>query len=163
MKGLRIAGFPIHPALVHAPLTLLPMTLLCDGMARFTGIEFWVNAGFYSLVIGLVFAGIAAVAGLVDFFSIPRHHSGKGAATLHMVVMVCAVASFLVAALMRGDESVTAPPIAVFLEALGTVIAFAGAAIGHSLVLRHGVGRELPEEVPPLRVPVPRTPAPVAS
>lgn len=162
-KGLRIAGFPIHPAIVHAPLTLLPASLVCDGLARATGGAFWNNVGFYALVVGLAIGAIAAVAGLLDYFAIPRGHAGKATATLHMVVMVCAVASFVAAAVLRREPDIEAPGIAIFLEALGTLIAVSGAAIGHTLILRHGIGREIPEATrPPLGSPVPRT-APVAS
>ena len=70
---------PIHPALVHLPIALFPISVLLD-------VASWiwpdqalhlVRGAFLALVAGIVTGLIAAVFGLVDYTEIRVDHRAK--------------------------------------------------------------------------------------
>jgi uncharacterized membrane protein len=63
----RIGGHPIHPMLIPFPIAGFVATLLADIALRWSGNEFWYQMGLWLLGGALVFAALAAVAGVVDF------------------------------------------------------------------------------------------------
>ena len=62
----QIAGHPIHPMLIPFPIAGFVGTLLADIAFKMTGDPFFFRAGLWLLGIGLLFAALAAVAGLID-------------------------------------------------------------------------------------------------
>src|SRR5437660_962853 len=63
-----VAGHPFHPMLVPFPIAFFVATFAADiGYALF-GNTGWVLASEWLLGAGLTFAGLAAIAGLTDFF-----------------------------------------------------------------------------------------------
>ena len=86
-----IAGHPIHPMLVPFPIVFFIATFACDiGYATRGGIG-WVMASEWLLGAGLIFAGLAALAGLTDFFGCRRIRR-LGGAWRHMGGNLVAVA-----------------------------------------------------------------------
>lgn len=63
----QVAGHPIHPMLIPFPIAGFVGTLLVDIALRSSGDVFWYRMGLWLLGAGLVFAALAAVAGLIDF------------------------------------------------------------------------------------------------
>jgi uncharacterized membrane protein len=64
----QIAGHPIHPMLIPFPIAGFVATFLADIGLALTGDVFWYRMGLWLLGGALVFAALAAVAGLVDVF-----------------------------------------------------------------------------------------------
>ena len=62
----QIAGHPIHPMLIPFPIAGFVATFLADIGLASTGDVFWYRMGLWLLGGALVFAALAAVAGLVD-------------------------------------------------------------------------------------------------
>lgn len=67
-----IDGHPIHPMLVPFPIAFFIATFACDIGYATRGGTGWVIASEWLLGAGLIFAGLAATAGLTDFFGCRR-------------------------------------------------------------------------------------------
>ena len=63
----KVAGHPIHPMLVPFPIAFFIATFACDIGYAMMGNKGWVMASEWLLGAGLVFAGLAIIAGLIDF------------------------------------------------------------------------------------------------
>ena len=162
----RPLGHPIHPLLVHLPIGLFTLSFLFDVAGRFFEPENWlVQAAFYTLVVGLLSAFLAALFGVVDWADIRADHPARPTATTHMLLNLAAVALYLLNGGLRLGQLDTAPigllPLGLSLVSLG-LIYFSG-YLGGRLVYDEGiaVGRhrnrgDLPEDT--LRAPAPRRP-----
>jgi uncharacterized membrane protein len=64
----RVEGHPIHPMLVPFPIAFFVATFAADIGYATMGNTGWVLATEWLLGAGLLFAGLAAIAGLTDFF-----------------------------------------------------------------------------------------------
>ena len=62
----QVAGHPIHPMLIPFPIAGFVGTFLVDIALKSSGDEFWYRMGLWLLGAALVFAAVAAIAGLVD-------------------------------------------------------------------------------------------------
>ena len=61
---------PLHPMLVHFPIGLFILSFLLDlASLAFPSIPSLVRDSFYAMLLGIVTALIAAVPGLIDYFS----------------------------------------------------------------------------------------------
>jgi uncharacterized membrane protein len=63
----HIAGHPLHPILIPFPIVLLVGGLFCDPAFWSTGNAGWTTAAYWSIGLGILAAGVAAVIGLIDF------------------------------------------------------------------------------------------------
>lgn len=143
MNGIRIAGEPLHPALVHFPIALLATSLLWDGLALWQHEPFWWQMSFWSLAAGLAAAVPAVITGFVDFTALPTEHPAEQLAIWHLSVVAVAILLYLGSLAVRGSP---APPVeghlygAVALSVLGLIALLVGGLLGGRLVYRHGVG-----------------------
>lgn len=64
----KVEGHPIHPMLVPFPIAFFVATFAADIGYATMGNTGWVLATEWLLGAGLLFAGLAAIAGLIDFF-----------------------------------------------------------------------------------------------
>jgi uncharacterized membrane protein len=67
-----IAGHPIHPMLIPFPIAFFIATFVCDLVFWQTSNAAWATAGIWLLGAGIVMAGLAAIAGLIDVLGEPR-------------------------------------------------------------------------------------------
>jgi uncharacterized membrane protein len=86
-----IAGHPLHPMLIPFPIAFFVATFACDVAFWVTGGAGWFTATMWLLGAGLIFAGLAAVAGLTDFLGEARIRA-LGTAWWHAGGNVLAVA-----------------------------------------------------------------------
>ncbi|MBV9835263.1 MAG: DUF2231 domain-containing protein [Alphaproteobacteria bacterium] len=136
----QIGGHPIHPMLVGFPIVLFIATLVCD-------IVFWRNASdpvyqitCWALGIGLAFAALAAVAGVIEFIGDKRiarladawWHAGTN------VIVVVIEAVNLYMRLKDGSTFVTSGGLA--LSAVAVLLLVFSGWKGGSLVFRYRVG-----------------------
>lgn len=147
-KGLRLLGHPLHAILSDFPLALMGTSLLWDIIGLWRGEAVWWAISFWGIVLGLVTAALAACAGAVDYGAIRQDHPALRTALRHMVLMLAALAPYIISLLVRGGP---APPagkslLAVLgLETLGLLLLTIGGWYGGHLVFHHGIGSDMPE------------------
>src|SRR5438309_1147771 len=83
MPQTTLAGHPLHPQLISAPLGLLPFSLVMDGLYAVTGKKAFADAAYYTLVGGTVGGLVAGAAGAMDYFTIPPKTKSKNVANIH--------------------------------------------------------------------------------
>ena len=138
----RIMGHPIHPALVPFPIGFLVGAWLSDLAYWKLGDPFWANASFYLLAAALVFAVLAALAGLTDFLGDGRIRA-LGAAWRHMIGNVTAVLLSAINLVIRlGDHEAAVVPNGLILSTIVALILVYTGWQGGELVFRHRVGVE---------------------
>jgi nitrite reductase/ring-hydroxylating ferredoxin subunit/uncharacterized membrane protein len=134
---------PLHPALVHLPIALLPLSVVFDAAS-------WLvhrsdlpltHAAFVTLTAGLATALFAAVFGFVDYTDIRDDHPGKKTATLHMGLNLVAVGLFAVSAGLRyGVLAEAKTPAAPFvLSLIGLAVLSYSGYLGGVLVYDDGI------------------------
>jgi uncharacterized membrane protein len=135
-----ILGHPIHPMLIPFPIAFLIGTLLSDLVFWLWRDSFWSNASVYLLGAALVFAALAALAGLTDFAG-DRRIRQLGAAWRHMIGNIAAVALSVVNLLLRlrGGEEAVLPSGLIISAVVVLLLAYTGWQ-GGELVFRHRVG-----------------------
>ena len=95
-----IRKHPIHPMLVALPIGLWVFALVCDIGALTEGSSAWSIAALYCTVGGIVGAVLAAIPGVIDYFSIDED-AMKRIATWHLCVNLAAVLIFAVSVWIR--------------------------------------------------------------
>jgi uncharacterized membrane protein len=136
----KIAGHPVHPMLVMFPIVFFIGSWACDLLFWNSGDLTWATFGLITLVLGLVTAALAAVAGLIDYFGDARIRALR-AANLHLAANLVAVlieAASLLVRLPGGPASVV--PVGLLLSTAAVVVLGFSGWQGGALVYRHGVG-----------------------
>lgn len=144
----KVAGHPIHPMLIPFPIAFFVATFLCDLAYWRTGNAAWVDATVWLLGAGLVFAALAAVAGLIDVLGDPRirdlrdawlHAGGNGA------IVLVEIYNWYIRYRYGADAVL---PLGLILSTIVTgALLFTGWK-GWEMVYRYRVG--VAEEAPPL-------------
>jgi uncharacterized membrane protein len=88
-----IKKHPVHPMLVAFPIGLWVFALVCDVASAAGGNNVWQTVAIYCIAAGIVGALIAAVPGLIDYFSIDEA-AMKRIANMHLTVNLGAVIIF---------------------------------------------------------------------
>lgn len=137
----------LHPALVHLPIALLPVSVLLDVAGFvFSRPELQlVRSAFLCLLAGIGTGLLAAIVGVLDYVDMRDDHPAKKTATLHMILNVIALGLFAVSAGLRygvlNADRTPPVPFVVSLVAFG-LLGFSG-YLGGKLVYDDGlaVGR----------------------
>jgi uncharacterized membrane protein len=128
--------------LVVFPFALLVTAVIFDVINLITGQPTWRLVAFYNLAAGIVGALLAAVPGLIDYFSLRGRAARTG--TWHMIANLTAVAIFVAAFLLRtrwGEQWVPAgSTLPQILGIVGVVVLAVGGWLGGHLVYVEGVG-----------------------
>jgi uncharacterized membrane protein len=140
-----LRGFPGHP--LHPPLTdgaigaYTAATVLAALGAAGVAEEALAKGWWLTLLVGLGFGGLAALAGLVDWITLTWGTPLWRTATFHMLVMVVATLLFVLAAIVGysgyEDEEVGAGALALMLVAFAVLTI--GGWLGGSIVFVHGM------------------------
>lgn len=134
----------LHPALVHLPIALLPLSVLFDLASRVFSDPalFLVRGAFFCILAGIGTGLLAAVVGVLDYVGIRNDHRAKKTATAHMILNVIALGLFGVSAGLRygvlDADRVPNVPLLLSVIALG-VLGYSG-YLGGILVYDDGVG-----------------------
>jgi uncharacterized membrane protein len=146
--GLRIGGHPLHAILSDFPLVLFLAWVALDGGALIVGSAWFWDVGHWALVAGVIAAGLAAVAGLLDYLGLPETKPGAvPTATVHLLLMLTVTVLAVVSLLFRGAQPPGGgAPLALHVGALVLVAAGLGVGgwFGGHLVFHHRVGVEDP-------------------
>lgn len=137
----QIAGHPLHPMLVPFPIACFVLTLFCDIYYFSVGNTAWVMASEWLLGAGLIMAGLAALAGLADFFG-ERRIRNLSASWWHMGGNISAVLISLYNFFMRDVDRAAAglPVTGIVLSAVVVAILLITGWLGWEMVYKHRVG-----------------------
>jgi uncharacterized membrane protein len=136
----RIGGHPIHPMLVPFPIACFVGTLITDIAYWRTANMMWADFSAWLVTVGVIFAYLAAIAGLIDFFS-NRLIRAQAPAWPHvignLVVLVLATLNML---MHTRDAWTSIVPWGLVLSAAVVLILLFTGWLGWSMVYRHHVG-----------------------
>ena len=138
---LKIGDHPIHPMLIPFPIVCFILTFVADILYTRTHDVTWATASVWLLVVGLVFAALAAVAGLTDFLGDDRVR-GSSDAVKHMLANVTAVVLELVNVILRWRDTGFIDSTGVYISGIVVLILLYSGWKGGELVFRHGIGVE---------------------
>lgn len=124
--------------LVPLPIGLFVFALIADVVFRAGGAPVWNAIAFWSLVVGVLGALVAAVPGFIDFTGLPRSHA-RTLATTHMVLNLTIVVLQAVSVWLRTR---TAPGAGspFLLTIIGDALLLVSGWLGWEMVYRYGVG-----------------------
>ena len=140
-----IKKHPIHPMLVGLPIGLWVFALICDVMRAATGNNVWQTVAIYCIPAGIVGAVVAAVPGLIDYFSIDEA-SMKRIANLHLVVNLGAVVIFAINLWLR-FRLTGQSYLPIGLSILGVLAIGLGGWLGGEMVYVKGMAVEAVEKL----------------
>jgi len=135
-----IAGHPIHPMLIPFPIAFFVATFVCDLVYWQTSVATWAEATTWLLGAGIVMAGLAAIAGLIDVLSEPRIRALKDAwwhAGGNVIVVLIEIYNWYLR--YTGGASVIVPTGLVLSLIVVAILLFTGWK-GWEMVYRHRVG-----------------------
>jgi uncharacterized membrane protein len=135
----RIGDHPIHPMLIPFPIVCFILTFVADVIFTRTHDTTWATASVWLLVVGLVFAALAAIAGLTDFLGDDRVR-GSSDAVKHMLANVTAVVLELVNVILRWRDTGFIDSAGVYISGIVVLILLYSGWKGGDLVFRHGIG-----------------------
>ncbi|MEJ7812662.1 MAG: DUF2231 domain-containing protein [Gemmatimonadaceae bacterium] len=135
---MRIGSHPIHPMLIPFPFALWTTSVLADLYAAVRDQFHYI--GYWLAVAGCAGAVLAAIPGLVDYFTIiPQGTRAKRTGLWHGALNIMALAFFII--------SITARPDPAFMNywaylasGLGLLLIAVSGWLGGSLVYDHKVG-----------------------
>lgn len=137
----HLKGHPLHPALIPFPFAFLVGAFGFDAAGVvFDRPAMW-TTGAYVALAGVAAALVAAIPGFIDYlFTVPPDSSGKKRATKHMLIMLSAVGTFVVAWVLRGSADSRPATLQLLLEAAGATLLSIGGWMGGTLAYRNQVG-----------------------
>jgi uncharacterized membrane protein len=134
-----IGKHPIHPTLIPFPVAFLTAVLGTDAAYWRTGDPFWARSSVWMLRLGLASGAVAAVAGAVDYSSIPRvrkHAVGRAHAAGNAAVLALSLANLMS---RRNDPEGAVVPRGLTMSATAAALLGFTAWAGSELVYRHRV------------------------
>ena len=140
-----IKKHPIHPMLVALPIGLWIFALVCDVVRAASGAANWGSVAMYCVAAGIVGALLAAVPGLIDYFSIDEPEM-KRIATLHLAVNLGAVVIFAVNLWLRFRLPLESN-VPLALSVIGVLAIGLGGWLGGEMVYVKGMGVEAVEKL----------------
>jgi uncharacterized membrane protein len=133
----KIADHPIHPMLIPFPIVCFILTFVCDLLYTQGHTELAVPSNWL-LIVGLVMAALAAVAGLTDFLGDKRIQGAD--AIKHMLANVTAVVLELINLVMRLKNPDFIGSTGIYISGVVVLILLYSGWKGGDLVFRHGIG-----------------------
>jgi uncharacterized membrane protein len=147
------AGHPIHPPLTDLVVGAFTVGSVAAVLGAFgVAEEALADTAFVAVCAGLIVAAPTALAGVLDYLTIPRGTPLRRAAAIHWVINVTAVAVYLVAAVLLepgpGDGNVRL--VGAIVSAGAWALLLVGGWLGGTMVFRYGM-RVIDAEDEPVR------------
>jgi uncharacterized membrane protein len=140
-----VKSHPVHPMLVGFPIGLWVFALICDVVHAMGGGASWPTVATFCVAGGIVGALLAAVPGLIDYFSIDEADMRR-IANLHLAVNLGAVVIFAMNLWLRfrlpAESNV---PLA--LSVVGVLAIAFGGWLGGEMVYVKGMAVEAVEKL----------------
>jgi uncharacterized membrane protein/nitrite reductase/ring-hydroxylating ferredoxin subunit len=133
---------PLHPMLVHFPIGLFILSLLLDlGSLAFPSTPNLVRGAFYTMLLGIITALIAAVPGFVDYTDIRSDHPGKRTATAHLTLNLIVVGLYGINLGVRSStlDALRTPAGPLILSLVGIALLSVSGYLGGRLVYGEGI------------------------
>lgn len=137
---IKLFGHPMHQQLVALPIGLLAASVLFDLVFLATDSPAFANVSFWMLVSGVVTALAAAPFGYIDWLAIPEKTRAKRVGMTHAMANIVVLLLFGLSALLRINDALTPPRMAIWLSLVAIPVALLAAWLGGELVSRLGVG-----------------------
>jgi uncharacterized membrane protein len=138
-----IFDHPIHPMIVPIPIGAFFLALIGDVVHAGGEDPFWYRFSYACIGVGLIFALLAAVFGLIEYFGVTMSARGKRLATWHARLNVAVVLLYALSFWMRRGEGALETdrwPIAVASGFLGFALLGVSGWLGGNLSYHHKVG-----------------------
>lgn len=140
-----IKKHPMHPMLVGFPIGLWTFALVCDVVHAVSGSAIWQTVATFCVAGGIVGALLAAVPGLIDYFSIDEAEM-KRIANLHLAVNLAAVVVFAINLWLRFRLPVESN-VPLGLSVVGVLAIGFGGWLGGEMVYVKGMAVEAVEKL----------------
>lgn len=138
-----IGGHPIHPFLVTVPIGAFILAVIGDCAYYQTQSESWYELSRVAILVGVVSALVAALAGFADYFGVQMSARGRRLATLHMALNLTVVALFAASLALRwngGALTGSRWTLAMGLALVATALLLASGWLGGKMVFEHKIG-----------------------
>ncbi len=136
----RVGGQPLHMLLVPFPIVCFTGALLTDIAYWQTYEVMWERFSIWLLTAGLVMAGFAIIAGLIDFI-FSRRIRAQRPAWIHVFGSIAVLTLSVLNVLVHGGDAYTAVvPMGLALSALVVLIMIFTNWSGRDIVIRERVG-----------------------
>jgi uncharacterized membrane protein len=140
-----IKKHPVHPMLVGFPIGLWVFALVCDVVHVVSHSAIWQTVATFCVAGGIVGALLAAVPGLIDYFSINEAEM-KRIANLHLAVNLGAVVIFAINLWLRFRLPVESN-VPLGLSVVGVLAMGIGGWLGGEMVYVKGMAVEAVEKL----------------
>ena len=140
-----IRKHPVHPMLVGFPIGLWVFALVCDAVYAVSGNPVWQTVATFCVAGGIVGAILAAVPGLIDYFSIDEAEMRR-IANLHLALNVGAIVIFAVNLWLRFRLTVDSN-VPLGLSVVGVLAIGFGGWLGGEMVYVKGMAVEAVEKL----------------
>jgi len=135
-----IGRHPLHPLLVPLPIGMFIAALVADIVYASTVDPFWARASYWLLIGGIIAALVAAIAGAIELFGVPRARK-LGLAWAHAGINLVVVAIAVVNVLLRvTDKEAEVVPTGLILSIVMVLGLAVSGWLGGELSFRHGIG-----------------------
>jgi uncharacterized membrane protein len=134
----------MHPMLVGLPIGLWVFALVCDVVHAVSGSAIWQTVATFCVAGGIVGALLAAVPGLIDYFSIDEAEMRR-IANLHLAVNLGAVVIFAINLWLRFRLPVESN-VPLGLSVVGVLAIGFGGWLGGEMVYVKGMAVEAVEK-----------------
>jgi uncharacterized membrane protein len=116
------AAHPVHPAFTSFPTACFAGTLLTDIVYWKTAEMQWANFSAWMLLFGLVMAGFAVIAGIVDALAGLRIH-GKRPALVHVIGNIIAIALAILNSFVHSRDAYTSVvPLGILISFITVIV-----------------------------------------
>lgn len=139
MAKSTFAEHPLHPMLIVFPSGLMPFSLAMDLMYMLTRRVCYAKAAYYSMAAGYAGGLAAAVAGGLDYFSIPPGRDLKKTANTHAILNLVGMGIYSLNLLLRRGRERPSGVFTMLLSAVGVAGLFISSWFGGHMVYEHGM------------------------
>lgn len=156
MPKSTLAGHPLHPQLISAPMALLPFSLVMDLMHLQTRDETYAQVAHHAMKGGVLGGVAAGAAGAMDYLEIPARSDTKRTANLHASLNLAVMGLYGVNLMLRRRRRVPSGRLPTLLSAIGTAALVTSAWYGGHMVYEQGMrvkGRSEIEDAPDAKPP----------
>jgi uncharacterized membrane protein len=140
----RFIDHPLHPILVHLPVGLWVASFIFDICFLASANGTFAQASWYCMLIGLIGAGLSAIAGLAEYIDIPRNSMPHRIATAHLVINLGVTAVYLGNLIWRHAAMGMVPTLVLkgqfFLSLFSVLALCVSGYLGGLLVYNYGIG-----------------------
>jgi uncharacterized membrane protein len=133
-------GHPIHPMLVPFPIAFFVGAFVCDVIYAMKPGPFWPVMSLVLIGFGIIGALLAAIFGLVDYFTAPLSPAARKTAVTHMVLNIVTIVVFAAAFIVRNNDVTSA--LGFGLTIFGVLVLGVSSALGGHLAYHHRIGVE---------------------